>query len=313
MFYEYALTPDIFDSASYASPELADVYLSSLKEPLLVEALVRDLRSGEWAAFIQQRVNGYHPRTKELLRKLVNQNRLRPFPSSQMPAPADAQGWCVEALESRRVEPLNGIITTNGLAQMFKNEPGVADITKLSSAAWWQARSSSVRLDRKTNAYLAHLGKILKHANSLMFIDRNLDPSKPHYGEFVRILLATTGRQVKPKIEIHRASYDGAGRNRVFPSKQEWEACFNRAMGELLRNAGVSVEVFLWDDCHDRYLITDIVGINLPYGFDVSTRPGDLTTWTRLGRADRDDIQREFDPASQRHSLRYRFIFGANA
>lgn len=31
------------------------------------------------------------------------------------------------------------------------------------------------------------------------------------------------------------------------------------------------------------------------------------TKWARLGRTDRDDAQREFDPASNRHTLRHRF------
>ncbi len=42
-------------------------------------------------------------------------------------------------------------------------------------------------------------------------------------------------------------------------------------------------------------------------GFDTTTAPNAQTTWTRLGRRDRDDIQREFDPASNRHTLRARF------
>ena len=42
-------------------------------------------------------------------------------------------------------------------------------------------------------------------------------------------------------------------------------------------------------------------------GFDTSRNPRDITTWNRLGRAQHDDIQREFDPASQRHTLRHRF------
>jgi hypothetical protein len=65
--------------------------------------------------------------------------------------------------------------------------------------------------------------------------------------------------------------------------------------------------VFIGDDFHDRYLITDIIGINLPYGFDTDSRPKARTTWCRLGREDKDDIQREFDPAANHHKLHYRF------
>jgi hypothetical protein len=74
-----------------------------------------------------------------------------------------------------------------------------------------------------------------------------------------------------------------------------------------MRSASISAEVFIWDDFHDRYLISDLIGVSLPYGFDTTTDESSFTTWTRLGRHDRDDIQREFDPASGRHALRHRF------
>jgi hypothetical protein len=69
----------------------------------------------------------------------------------------------------------------------------------------------------------------------------------------------------------------------------------------------LSVEVFIWDNFHDRYLITDLIGISAPNGFDTTTNPRDMTTWTRLSRRDRDDVQREHDPACNRHTLRHQF------
>jgi len=74
-----------------------------------------------------------------------------------------------------------------------------------------------------------------------------------------------------------------------------------------LNKVGLNVEVFIWDDFHDRHLISNLVGVGLQNGFDTTTNPNTLTTWNRLGRSDRDDIQREFDPASNRHFLKHRF------
>lgn len=42
-----------------------------------------------------------------------------------------------------------------------------------------------------TADYLRVLQLTLFHANSLMFIDPHLDPSKPSYHDFVQLLLAT--------------------------------------------------------------------------------------------------------------------------
>jgi hypothetical protein len=40
----------------------------------------------------------------------------------------------------------------------------------------------------------------------------------------------------------------------------EWKASFAE-FADVLRNLGLSAEVFFWDDFHERYLITDIVGV----------------------------------------------------
>ena len=87
----------------------------------------------------------------------------------------------------------------------------------------------------------------------------------------------------------------------------EWENRFRNGWSNDLAAAGLPVEVFIWDDHHDRYLITDLVGIEMGNGYDTSTNPKDITTWSRISRKDRDDIQREFDPACNRHVLRHRF------
>jgi hypothetical protein len=69
----------------------------------------------------------------------------------------------------------------------------------------------------------------------------------------------------------------------------------------------LNAEVFIWDDFHDRYLISNLIGISCPNGFDTTTDQNDITTWTKLGKTDKDDVQREFDPASNKHQLKHKF------
>ncbi len=87
-----------------------------------------------------------------------------------------------------------------------------------------------------------------------------------------------------------------------------FERNFRDGISAHLRVAGLQAEVFVWDDFHDRYLISNLIGISLPNGFDTTRDPNSVTRWTRLGRNDRDDVQREFDLASQQHALRARFM-----
>jgi len=307
MLTEYALVPDIFDSTCYSNPDLCGIYLQSLKEPLLQEALVRDLRSGEWGAYISRNLQNLHIKTKEIYTKLSIQNRLRPFNPSLNSAPATYHDWCLESLASHQVESLTGIITSSSLINSFQNDSAVASIEQLSAAPWWQNRSPSMRLCRNTSNYLVSLKLILGHANSFMFIDPHLDPSQRRYKDFNQLLQSIQRTVCTPQIEIHRVCYVGSGPARQIISNTDWEQAFRSSLPSSLFSAKISVEIFIWDDFHDRYLITDIVGISMPNGFDTSNNPRDITTWTRLGRKERDDIQREFDPSSNRHTLRHRF------
>jgi hypothetical protein len=226
MLAEYALVPDIFDRTSYSVQETCDICLRHLKQPMLEEALVRDLRNGEWLAYVQGHVQRWHPRATELLKKLFTQQRFRPSRSALAESPAGDAGWCDEAIASHQHDPLNGIIASRHTAESHAHVREVASIEELTSAPWWQARSSSARLTRNTANYLHHLGIVLSHANSLMFIDPHLDPSWPNYGEFVQLIERITTTNQSALIEIHRVCYVGSGPGRDIVDNLEWERRF---------------------------------------------------------------------------------------
>ena len=307
MLAEYALVPDIFDRTSYSVQETCDICLRHLKQPLLEEALVRDLRNGEWLAYVQGHLQRWHPRATELLKKLFTQKRLRPFRSCLAESPAGDAAWCDEAVASHQHDPLNGIIASWHTAESHAHVREVASIENLTNAPWWQARSPSVRLNRNTAEYLRHLGLVFSHANSLMFIDAHLDPSRRNYGEFIQLIERIAATNQSALIEVHRVCYLGSGPGRDILDNLEWERRFRENLRGLALPPGITIEVYIWDDFHDRYLITDLVGILIPNGFDVTSNSRDVTTWSRIGRKERDDIQREFDPAANRHHLRHRF------
>lgn len=311
---EYAITPDVFDETSYAHPDACDAELRNLAEVLMTEGLVRDLRAGEWRRLLTNDERPWHLRGRDLLKYLARQNRLVPYEPTLEGVPADASDWCREALGTHRIVPFTGgIVATAPVKAAFAAEPLVAGIDRLASTEWWEARSSSVRLRRSMVEYLEQLAPVLRCANSLMFIDAHLDPARWGYREFPQLLAAAGGRTPVPAIEIHRVCYEGSGPGRSFPMRKEadhFERRFRDALERPLRGARLRVEVFIWNDFHDRYLISDLIGISLPNGFDTTTNPTSMTCWTRLGRQDRDDIQRDYDPASGRYELRQRFVIG---
>jgi hypothetical protein len=302
---EYALTPDVFDAACYGSAEVCGVHLQALKEILLHEALVRDLRDGEWSKLFVGGERAWHLRGRELLTKLAKGRRLLPSAPAMTAPPASDADWCAEAVASHRIRALTGVIVSDTLGVAHRGVALVAPISNLAGAAWWAGRSPTIRLGRTLADYRAALDLVVRHANSMMLIDPYFDPTMPTFQDIVTVLEGAAGRSPKPPIEIHRVAWLSGQDKR--PQNTVVEAFMRAGLLPSARRSGLSFEVFLWNDFHDRYLISDLVGILVPHGFDTTRAPDARTTWSRLGRPERDDVQREFDRASSRHVLKHHF------
>ena len=303
---DYAITPDVFDVRSYSSNEICRMRLDEIRRVMMDEGVVRDLRSGEWRTLFENDRRPWHGLAKEIVTKLHVQGRLLEFPATLQTAPTNDHEWCAEALASHHKEAMTGgVIVTERVKKDHKRDPTVERIDLLSRAPWWRLRDSSVRPDRKLADYRRHLRPLLRRANSIHFIDPHLHPERHGYREFAKLVTDAGRRRFPPFIAIHRVCYVGSGPTQSFP---DFEPIFRRHLLSRLRAAGLTAKVFIWDDFHDRYLLSNLMGISMQNGFDITGKPDDLTTWTRLGRRAHDDIQLEFEPGSQRHTLRKSFL-----
>lgn len=305
---EYVLTHSVFEASTYEGPDQGRAYLQNLKEVLLNEAVVRDLRNGGWSNVIGHTEKVWHTMGKELLKKLKKRGRLVSFPPVLHDEPSDDLEWCKEALESHEHEELSGIITSPSVANSFEKNKLVASVQKLPSSAWWQNRSPSVRVRRDKKDYLKHLKILFRSANSIMFIDPHIDPSKTRYQDFISLLGTINQLERKPLIEIHRCSYHSSGRGRTQVEYQEMKDKFQSSLNNLIGDLNFEIKIFIWDDLHDRHIISNIVGFHLGNGLDTS-KSGDKTTWSRLGEKDKEDIEREFDPDAGIHKLQFKLSF----
>ena len=310
MLKEYSLIPDIFDHAQYSNEGICSLQLNHIKCLVMHEGLASNLCDGEWSKYLTANTNRFHKTAIELIKAIRKESRLTKRIQSGKIIPTADIDWAREALSSHVSNSVDGILVSASNSQNFHKQKIISSIEALDRCDWWNNRSESVRLLRRTIDYLNVLDLLLKNANSLMFIDPHLDITRPGYYEFHEILSAAerSNHNLNPKIEIHRVCYIGSGPNRRVVPPQEWEKSFNRVLSSILEPKELKVEVFIWDDFHDRYLISNLIGISIPNGYDVTTNPNDVTTWTRLGRTNADDIQREFDPASKRPM--HRFIIG---
>lgn len=302
MLLDLAILPEVFEVGAYSDPALCGNLLKVLKPVLFEDAVVRDMRNGGWSQWMRKSVGNCHHATGEIIEALIKQRRLGLFPPVLDVEPDDSSTWCYEALATHEQAALNAIICGNGVAADFEDHDLVQALEKVHESDWYKNRACSVRLHRQTTDYRNILRVPLKWCNSAMFIDPYLEPSRPGYSEFWRILELMRGWEIPPQIELHRCSFEGSGANRRILSLGEVQAMFT-GVGTFLSGAKMKASVYVWDAFHDRYLVTNHIGMVMPNGFDISAAPNEMTTWSRLGAKDREDVQREFDPASHRHKL----------
>ena len=171
----------------------------------------------------------------------------------------------------------------------------------------------SMRVRQQTIEYLRHLGCVFTNGRRICVIDPFLDPASQSYKEIPQLLLAARNRNPQPCLEIHRkCNYKPQGeRERPITLENEWRAIF-RLWNEQFDRAGLRVEIRIWDEFHNRYFLSEILGLHVGKGFIASRNPRAIDAWSRLSRDDRVKVDREFDENnSPDHQLWCRFSIGA--
>ncbi|MDD5198394.1 MAG: hypothetical protein PHC88_01200 [Terrimicrobiaceae bacterium] len=311
MLSEFGISPAFFRSDAYESNSVADVCLGSIFRPLLEECVVRNLRNGEWAQFAT-RQTPLHLKAKELLKKLAVRNRLVSYSPTGATLPTDDLEWEQEALASHQAEPLTGLIFhREAKEQRYPTNPDVSCPERLPGTPFWRDRPCSYRIPRTLAEYRPIIDPFIRWANYIAFIDPHLDPDAWKYRDFLQLLInpILLRRTIGPKIEIHRVAWRGDGTDRR-PLVHELENSFNSRWSQTLRSNGLSIEVYLWDNFHDRFLATNLMGMSWSNGFDMTSDAAARATISRLSRTDLDGLQNEFGSNSAIHGLIHRFTVG---
>lgn len=303
----FAITPEAFAVGKASSPNAFAAGIGCLNDLCNNEGLFLDLRDGRWG----DAVEAVGREAREFRRFARKRRRLITVPPALPEDPGDEEGWLWEAQRRHERDPCRAVVTSEALGTSYADVPAVVSMERLNSTPWWAERSPSVALPRRIEAYLEALAPILRHANFLMFIDPHIDPTRPNYREFPRLLCAAGTVSDRPLIQIHRASHRKGPGGREVQRQARWIHDFNPWHDELSRRHR-KAEVFLWEDLHDRFLVSDMVAISIPYGFDTSEESQVCTSWSRLGRADQERLEREYDANGGLHGLVGRFEIGSD-
>ena len=303
MFYEYAITPEVFDSSFLEGNDAHPVILTQLLRGICKNGMISDLNKSDWARDIKRRL-GEVPSQKtksklmNLLSTLNDRKRLVRHPKTPN-APQDDFGWLQLALEAHNRAPLDMIMLTSELLECSgMTDEILAEVGETLDSPAWLAREQSRTIEQREEDYRYLLPKILRHAKRLYLIDPYFRPDQSRWTDTIKICASLMGQRggvpLRGIIEIHTGDPLLRKRTPQTPQREAeaWER-WKRAV--FIPNYTHTLFVSMWrrfDDgvrVHDRFLITDQVGFSIAGGLDCR-RPEDVqsnTIWTLMDEDDR--------------------------
>lgn len=314
MLHEFAFSPDVFFPSAFGvksdqgafipNEDHGHLALASLWKGIERFGVIRDLSNGGWGRALDNRQQDLHVRSRELLKKLRLNGRVVPAVAHMAESPAVEGEWLAEALASHISEPqITQFFGTDEFCSSLK----AADhhhlprgISKIPFCSPFSGGGCSTKVDRNVAAYVNVLRPLIKYSRSLMFIDPYLDLQAANYQDFLILLKDVASINPGVDIELHRQIKPAHGAQ--FLSADNWTQSFDQVLAAdpVLKNQ--KIKVFIWDEFHDRYLVSNLMGISAPYGFD-TTKKNEATRWSMLSPQDTNDVREEFsegDPQFRR-------------
>lgn len=314
MLHEFALSPDVFFSSAFGvktdlgafipGETHGQLALTSLWKGIERFGVIRDLSNGKWGRALDGRQVDLHPRSRELLKKLRLNGRVV-LAAAQMAGFPTAEGdWLAEALASHAAEPkITQFFGTDEFCASLKaadHKDLPRGISKMPFCLPFSGGGCSIKVKRNIDAYIDVLRPLIKYSRSLMFIDPYLDLSAPNYKDFLNLLQTIASINPGADIELHRQIKPAHGGQ--IRTASAWKQSFDQVISADPDLKKLSIKVFIWDEFHDRYLVSNLMGISVPYGFD-TTKKDEATRWSMLSSQDANDVREEFtegDPLFRR-------------
>lgn len=301
---DYVITPDVFvfNKDVYKSEEVYDLYMEKIFDVISNHGVIRNLRAGKWGKEIKRNLHRCTDRTRRRIRSL--KGREFPFAPASSKAPTKAKDWVDEAFESHRKMGLTGGIITSIKPTRDDYDKGpikyIHDLKShpdgKSDTYWWPSYGdSSICLERTSDSYKENLLSVVHYSSSLKLIDPyvNLLEEGSFVDTFLNDVLSDSTRKNSLRVQIHSSVKMLNGE--MTTRKYIQQSC--NKLTCMLRDSKVErVEVFIWKNFHDRYLLSNLIGICLAHGFATTERNSLKTTWGRIGRESREYIRDAFNP-----------------
>lgn len=319
LLYEFAITPDVFDThviSDLASEKDLKQILKGVRE----NGIIADLHRSRWSQHVHDiRVPSLRPEVRDrvlsLLKSLHDRNRIVRHPKRLEGDPTTDEQWLQLAIESHRRVPFTQIIAGRELCDgcTVAGLP-LTPLTDVLDSPGWDARKRSKTLTKSESDFRTTLSPLLRHARVIRLIDPYLVPRTARFFATIKLVIELAGKRgygqpIDCRIDIHAGDpsrYDDG--DFAGESAQERLSAWQSA----LRAIDISphrVRVFLWknynggESLHDRFIITDQIGITVPGGLDCRSYSANTTTWSVMEFEDQQFWATRFDPAGNVYEL----------
>ncbi|WP_163853435.1 MIT C-terminal domain-containing protein [Paenibacillus elgii] len=314
MLYEFALTPDLFDTSTIDNDRANYFIMRTLLSEISKNGLIANLENDLWIKNVEVRLKALSQQSRmnllPIMKTLKDRKRIVSYSSELKSEPADDLEWLKVALKLNPKEAFHGIVMGPNIAMgEITPEPCLVGFDKVLDSDLWNCRKTSFDVGQNEVEYCNFLKPILKHAKSLSIIDPYLSTEQRFFDTVKICLLNLSNKNVRVNLHAERREIRGLSEAQsAARTILDWE---QKIKALRLPNDFGRVNLFLWKPrwrgqrFHDRAIITDQCGIGIEGGLDVyeTTRRLTKTTFNLL---DSDVIVRrlrDVDPASGVYTL----------
>lgn len=307
MLYQFAITPEVFEYASIKEMSPPGIVLEELLRGICDNGLLADIHAGQWLAAVRKNQlarelpSELRDSIESLLNVLYSRNRIIRYPLGSAKFQDDDYRWLRWSLERHNADSLTGVFTTDAMIELSELQNTLlVRISKALSSNCWLGRKRSLSFTKVASNLQQHLAPIVRYANKVSLIDPYMNCREDRFLNTVQhcanLLGRNDGKQNLGIIHIHAGDPLNTGLAEHRESSQDRLKRWSIALRQMAQQWGHTFRVFLWGKqktslglgrvFHDRYIITDQVGISTPSGLDFledeDEHRAHQTTWTTL-------------------------------
>lgn len=316
MLYDFAMTPELFEPKFIEQNDPNGTVLVEFLRGLAENGLLADLNKGQWARQIECNSSNLslNLRDKVLtcIKVLNDRNRLVRHRKSVTGNPSSNLDWLELIFDSHDQIPFDGIVLSEALMKGSSRKCNeFIEFCEVLDSKPWIDRKRTLTLQKSKSDYQTALEPILRYARKLRLIDPFLNSEEVRYLDTISICSNLLGMRRHNRfdeciVEIHSAKKSPRQENfRTDQIFSNWEL----KLQELMQTYRHKYRVYLWENqfdtgkFHDRYILTDQIGISVPWGVDCYERTHDSTKWNVLDEVDRELCWADFDQTSEKFEL----------